>query len=106
MDSNNIDWLVLYLPQMSNITDSNNKIFRKIYDRLHSDITAMTGVQGERCIRFYSSTKRRYVDINHASVSFDEYWRDALNMLASILGQSLESRIAQFLEQKHVIEAR
>ena len=44
MDSNNIDWLVLYIPSMTNVTDANHKTFRKIFDRLHADIAAMTGV--------------------------------------------------------------
>ena len=104
MDAGKQEWMVLYIPALTMISESQNKTYMKIYDKLKDELGAITGIRKDRCTRFYSSTKKRYVSIDQPSAHSDEFWKDAIHSISDFIGQSIESRIATLKEKALLYE--
>ena len=99
MEEREIEWLILYIPSLAISTESQHKSYRKTYDKLQNDISALIGSRQERIIRMYSHNKRKFASIDHPSIHSDEYWMDMIRLFTEVIGISLQSRVNQYIKQ-------
>jgi hypothetical protein len=104
MDAGKQEWMVLYVPALTMLSDSQNKTYTRIYEKMKDELGTITGVRKDRCARFFSSTKKRYVSIDQPSANSDEFWKDAIHAIGDFIGQSIEARIANLKERALLYE--
>lgn len=99
MEELEIEWLILFIPSLAISTESQHKSYRKTFDKLQNDISALIGSRQERIIRMYSQNKRKYASIDHPSIHSDEYWMDMIRLFTEVIGLSLQNRVNQYMKQ-------
>lgn len=97
-----VEWLVLYVPSLTQLGKSQHNTFSKVYDKIQSDIFSMFGLR--QCIKLYSYATKSFVAIDQPSVIRDDFWMDLIKSIGRGISSGLYNRMALFLEELLIIE--
>lgn len=93
MASEAIEWLVLYIPSLSDFSPNESVVFAKTFDKISRSI-------GDRYkfTRLYSPTSKQFLNLNSTSLNENEYWEEFMGSLSRSLSTGISRRITLYIE--------
>ncbi|CAG9333320.1 TRAPPC10_1 [Blepharisma stoltei] len=97
-----VEWLVLYVPSLTQLGKSQHSTFAKVFEKIQKDIFSMFGLR--QCVRLFSQATKSFMAIDQPSKIRDDFWADLIKSIGKGVSAGLCNRMALFLEELSILE--